>query len=109
MDKSTVVCRCEEVNIDEIETAIKFGAETFDDIKRITRCGMGPCQSKVCLTPVRKIIHNYTGKQLNEIRPSRMRIPLKVVRMGALAGKKESAQIASVFGESVEEGESTDE
>jgi len=34
MDKSTIVCRCEEINIDEIETAIKYGAKTFDDIKR---------------------------------------------------------------------------
>lgn len=106
MDKSVIVCRCEEINIDEIETAIKSGAESFDDIKRLTRCGMGPCQSKVCLNSVREIISAYTGKPLEEIRPSRMRMPLKLVRMHALAEESSGGSVASVFGESVEEGDS---
>lgn len=106
MDKSTIVCRCEEINIDEIETAIKSGAESFDDIKRLTRCGMGPCQSKICLHPVREIISKYTEKPLEEIRPSRMRMPLKLTRMNALADDSGGGSVASVFGESVEDGDS---
>lgn len=103
MDKSTIVCRCEEINIDEIETALKGGAETFDDIKRLTRCGMGPCQSKVCLNPVREIIAEYNRKPLEEIGLSRLRMPLRPVRMHALAEDSEGSSVASVFGESVED------
>ncbi|GIO23800.1 (2Fe-2S)-binding protein [Oceanobacillus sp. J11TS1] len=106
MDKSTIVCRCEEINIDEIETAIKNGAETFDDIKRLTRCGMGPCQSKTCFYPVNEIIAEYTGMPLNEVSLPRLRMPLKMVRMSTLAQDSEGSNVVSVFGESVEDGES---
>src|SRR5699024_12467035 len=99
MEKSTIICRCEEINIDEIETAIKSGADTFDDIKRLTRCGMGPCQSKICLNLVREIISNNTKQPLEEIMPSRMRMPLKLVRMSALLSNNLNISVASVFGE----------
>lgn len=103
MDKSTIVCRCEEINIDEIETAIKYGAETFDDIKRLTRCGMGPCQSKNCIGPVNEIIANNTGKQLKDLPLTRMRIPVKPIKMKVLVTDIENSSIASVFAESVDE------
>ncbi|SFB38611.1 BFD-like [2Fe-2S] binding domain-containing protein [Lentibacillus halodurans] len=108
MDKSTIVCRCEEINIDEIESAINLGARTFNDIKRLTRCGMGPCQAKCCMNLVRQIISDKTGQPLHEIRPPRMRVPLGVTRMGALAGSQASS-VTSVFGESTEEGETVHE
>lgn len=99
MDKSTVVCRCEEINVDEIESAIKMGANTFDDIKRLTRCGMGPCQAKVCINLVRKIISECTNRPLSDIKPSKMRMPLKPTRIGVLAGNRESSSVISVFSE----------
>ncbi|WP_010531922.1 (2Fe-2S)-binding protein [Lentibacillus jeotgali] len=108
MDKSTIVCRCEEINIDEIESAINMGAHTFNDIKRLTRCGMGPCQAKFCMNLVRKIISEKTGQSLKDIKPPRMRVPLGVTRMSALASNKASS-VASVFGESAEEGETDHE
>ncbi|QKY70214.1 (2Fe-2S)-binding protein [Lentibacillus sp. CBA3610] len=103
MDQSTIVCRCEEINIDEIETAIKMGAETFDDIKRLTRCGMGPCQAKVCMNLVRQLIYDYAGKPLSDIPPARLRMPLKVTRMETLASNdspSSSSSVISVFNES---------
>lgn len=108
MEKSTIVCRCEEINIEEIELAIKNGARTFDDIKRLTRCGMGPCQAKICMNPVREIIATYTNTPLEDIPPPRLRMPAIPVRMGALANGVEDfkeSSIASVFGESVEDGD----
>lgn len=105
MEKATIICRCEEINIDEIETAIRGGADTFDDIKRLTRCGMGPCQSKICMNPVRDIISKYTEQPLKEIAPSRMRMPMKLVRMNALVAECRDGDVVSIFGESVEEGD----
>src|SRR5690625_2531523 len=99
MEKATVVCKCKEINIDEIESAIKMGANTFDDIKRLTRCGMGPCQAKVCTNLVRQIINERTNKPLSDIKPSKMRMPLKPTRIGALAGGQESSSVISVFSE----------
>ncbi|WP_221566687.1 (2Fe-2S)-binding protein [Alkalihalobacillus sp. TS-13] len=106
MDKSTIVCRCEEINVDEIEGAIRLGASTFDDIKRLTRCGMGPCQSKICMNLVRELIATNLGVSISEIPPPRMRMPLKITRLGILAGKTSSSNVVSVFDEaSLEAGE----
>lgn len=100
MDKSTIVCRCEEINIDDIELAIKLGAETFDDVKRLTRCGMGQCQAKTCMNVVRELITHYTGKPLSEIPPARLRMPLKITRMETLVSKQsDHSSVISVFNE----------
>ncbi|SHH17185.1 (2Fe-2S)-binding protein [Virgibacillus chiguensis] len=104
MDNSTIVCRCEEINKDEIITAIQLGAETFDDVKRLTRCGMGPCQSKICSNLVREIIHEQTGISLCQLKPSRMRAPLRLIRMKTLADHRTANKVASVLQDSEEGG-----
>ncbi|WP_203333708.1 (2Fe-2S)-binding protein [Planococcus beigongshangi] len=103
MDKSTIVCKCEEINIDEIETALKAGACQFDDIKRLTRCGMGPCQSKVCTNMVREIIAAYTGEPMEHIEYPKNRMPIKITRLGVLVANQETSSVVSVFKESVSE------
>jgi bacterioferritin-associated ferredoxin len=44
----TVVCRCEDVTRAEIEAAITAGAVEVNQLKHFTRCGMGPCQGRMC-------------------------------------------------------------
>ena len=39
----TIVCRCEDVEFDRLQEFT-----TFRDAKLQTRCGMGPCQGRVC-------------------------------------------------------------
>jgi bacterioferritin-associated ferredoxin len=45
---STVVCRCEDVTHGEIEAAFDAGAADLSQLKHFTRCGMGPCQGRMC-------------------------------------------------------------
>jgi bacterioferritin-associated ferredoxin len=45
---ATVVCRCEDVTRQEIESAMTRGAREASEIKAWTRCGMGPCQGRLC-------------------------------------------------------------
>lgn len=40
---NTIVCRCEDVRYDAL-----IGRESWIDAKLHTRCGMGPCQGKIC-------------------------------------------------------------
>jgi NADPH-dependent 2,4-dienoyl-CoA reductase/sulfur reductase-like enzyme len=42
-DDQTFVCRCEDVEFGRLK-----GFPTFRDAKLQTRCGMGPCQGRVC-------------------------------------------------------------
>src|SRR5262249_19981953 len=44
----TVVCRCEDVTRAELERAVAAGAGEVNQLKSWTRCGMGPCQGRMC-------------------------------------------------------------
>ena len=45
---NAVVCRCEDVTRAEINEAYDAGARDVNQLKHFTRCGMGPCQGRMC-------------------------------------------------------------
>ena len=47
-DKNTILCRCEDLTRENILDCIRAGYCTIDEIKRVTRAGMGPCQGRTC-------------------------------------------------------------
>lgn len=47
-DDATLICRCEEVSLADIRAAVAVGAESINEIKGLTRCGMGNCQGRIC-------------------------------------------------------------
>ena len=69
-DKNTILCRCEDLTREDILKCIQDGYRTIDEIKRVTRAGMGPCQGRTC----RMLIALYSffsstmnlGKKLNK-------------------------------------------
>ena len=48
LEPDTVVCRCEEVTVAEIDTAIGNGARDGRSVKLLSRSGMGWCQGREC-------------------------------------------------------------
>ncbi|HHY04456.1 MAG TPA: (2Fe-2S)-binding protein, partial [Thermoanaerobacterales bacterium] len=48
MKSKTIICRCEDISLEEIQEVIGKGYTDMDEIKRITRCGMGQCQGRTC-------------------------------------------------------------
>ncbi len=44
----TMICRCEEVTLGDIRQALADGAQTVEEIKAVTRLGMGNCQGQIC-------------------------------------------------------------
>ncbi len=45
----TIICRCEEVPFGEVRDAVeRRGARDVSTVKSLTRCGMGPCQGRMC-------------------------------------------------------------
>jgi len=52
----TVVCRCEEVTLGEIRQAVAEGATSANEVKGLTRTGMGNCQGRICGELVARII-----------------------------------------------------
>jgi NAD(P)H-nitrite reductase large subunit len=86
MENKTIICRCEDITVEEIRSIIKEGFTTLEEIKRITRCGMGPCQGKTCTPIIAREISRITGKSIDEIIPSKARPPVGGIALGELTG-----------------------
>lgn len=48
MSDDTIVCRCERVTAGEIRALIQAGMRDVNEIKTVTRAGMGACGAKTC-------------------------------------------------------------
>jgi len=83
-DKDFFVCRCEEVTLREIEEVIDEGYHTIDDVKRITRAGMGLCQGRSCGKVIARIIAQRTGKTIEEVLQVSYRFPVRTEKMGVM-------------------------
>ncbi len=81
-----IICRCNDVTLKDIEDIIDSGITDIEEIKRLTRIGMGPCQGRTCLPLVASIIARKTGKKIEEIELPATRVPIRPVPMGVLAG-----------------------
>ncbi len=52
-----IICRCEGIDLGQIQAAIEqSGAGTVNQIKKLTRAGMGPCQGRTCARVVESIL-----------------------------------------------------
>ena len=47
-DDSVIICRCERVSLGEIRRAIRAGVRDMNQLKAVTRAGMGACGAKTC-------------------------------------------------------------
>lgn len=84
-DPETIVCRCEEVTLTELRAAIGSGAADPNQAKLFTRCGMGPCQGRMCALTIAEVIARERGLPMAQIGLFRTRIPVKPVPLAALA------------------------
>jgi hypothetical protein len=64
---------------------MRLGAQGPNQLKAFTRCGMGPCQGRICGPVVAAIAAEVLGKPIAEIGPYRPRAPFKPITVGALA------------------------
>ncbi len=85
MTDNTIVCRCSDVTLGEIRKMIEEGHQTVDEIKRLTRAGMGPCQGQTCGQLILREIAGMTGKSMDELSPGTYRAPTRSVKLGEIA------------------------
>jgi len=69
----TIICRCEDVTFGELKSQTDQRSA-----KLYTRCGMGPCQGRVCSS----ILAYLLGWQPNKVRP-----PVFPIKVGAFLSK----------------------
>ncbi len=85
MENKTIVCRCSDVTLEEIRLEIKKGYHTLEEIKRVIRVGMGPCQGRTCTPIVLREISSITGVPIDKLSSGRNRPPVNAVSLGAIA------------------------
>ncbi len=93
----TIVCRCEEVTAQQITEAVRIGCTGPNQLKAFLRCGMGPCQGRLCGLTVTELIANARGVTPAEVGHYRLRPPVKPITLSELAGlPKPDAAVAAV-------------
>jgi octopine oxidase subunit A len=93
-EDETIACRCEEVTVGRIRRAVQLGAPGPNQLKAFTRCGMGPCQGRICGPIVSAVIAEARGLPIAEIGTYRPRAPYKPITVGALAAAELEPAVA---------------
>jgi NADPH-dependent 2,4-dienoyl-CoA reductase/sulfur reductase-like enzyme len=88
LDDAVTVCRCEEVTAGEIRT-VAGHAQGPDQLKAYTRCGMGPCQGRMCGPSVTEVLAAAQGRSPGAVGSYHIRSPAKPVTVGELASLAE--------------------
>ncbi|WP_246072162.1 FAD-dependent oxidoreductase [Martelella lutilitoris] len=87
-DEDMIVCRCEGVSLKALNDLVERGVSDIASLKRLTRAGMGRCQSRYCGKALAEIAN--AGKPL----PSQTngflapQMPLRPIPLAALAVEK---------------------
>ncbi len=92
MADSAIVCRCERVTAGEIRDLIRQGITDLNQIKAITRAGMGACGYKTCQDLMLMLLRSEGVESgevtLNTTRPVFVEAPLGAFMNAAEGGEK---------------------
>jgi NAD(P)H-nitrite reductase large subunit len=79
----TIVCRCEDVTLRDLEEAIVRGYDDIESLKRYTGFGTGWCQGKGCMALCAALLVERGGTAAS---PFTARPPVHPIAFGRLAG-----------------------
>ena len=82
----TMVCRCEEVTAGDIRQTIREGCREPNEIKALTRCGMGNCQGRMCGAGLAEIVAGELSIETSDLQPLNIRSPVRNLPLAELAG-----------------------
>ena len=82
---TNIVCRCSDITVEDIREYIRQGHRTVDEIKRLSRVGMGPCQGRTCIPLVMREISQMLGTPIEDITPATYRPIVTSIKLGEVA------------------------
>jgi thioredoxin reductase len=82
-----LVCRCEEVTAGDVRRFVELGCQGPNQAKSFGRCGMGPCQGRLCGLTVTEVIADARKVSPATVGYYRIRPPIKPLTLGELAGE----------------------
>jgi len=93
--EDVLLCICEDVWRSQIEALIDTGYHTFDEIKRILRCGMGACQGKTCQRLILGILSHKLSVPMSSLAPHTARSPVRPTPLSVFASSPDLPPNAS--------------
>ena len=90
----TLVCRCEDVTLQELEQAIERGHDDIESLKRYTGFGTGWCQGKGCVALCARLLVERGGSAELPFTPRPPFHPLALADLAGLAEVMEADQKA---------------
>lgn len=84
--KSTIVCRCEEVTLEQLEQTAKQFNCSPRELKLRTRAGMGFCGGRTCRPAVDKVLLNVTDLRPSDHVPLKVQPPVRPISLSSLGG-----------------------
>ncbi len=80
-----ILCRCEDVTLDEFRRAFQEGFTELESLKRYTGVGTGFCQGKGCLSESAFELADLRGILPEEVRLTNIRPPAEPMTFAELA------------------------
>ncbi|WP_414442686.1 FAD-dependent oxidoreductase [Burkholderia sp. 22PA0106] len=96
---AVLACRCEEVSAGRIREMARLGCVGPNQTKFFSRCGMGPCQGRLCGLTVTQILAEAHGTSPDGVGAYRVRAPIKPIPLHSLAGMDRESRKMSNHGE----------
>ena len=81
----TLACRCEEVTAQQVRDMARIGCEGPNQMKAFLRCGMGPCQGRLCGLTITELIAAERDTTPADVGYYRLRPPIKPITLAELA------------------------
>lgn len=80
-DNDMYVCRCEEITKAEVIEAVRNGATSVNEVKRLLRTGMGMCQGRNCAKTIERIIAEELGVSPAQVPKATKRGPVRPIKL----------------------------
>ncbi len=88
IEDDVIVCRCERITAGEVRRLVREGARDMNEIKAVSRAGMGACGGKTCSTLIQRIFREE-GVDPGNVVPGVDRPLFVEVPLGAFCGGDE--------------------
>jgi sarcosine oxidase subunit alpha len=92
LDDRALVCPCMDVTVAEIRRLVDAGTTHVEELKRLTGCGMGPCQGVPCWDLLAAALAALTGRQPDTFGHPSYRAPRGALTVAQAAGLADLVQ-----------------
>jgi heterotetrameric sarcosine oxidase beta subunit len=86
LDDRAMVCPCMDVTVEEIRRHVDSGTTHVEELKRLTGCGMGPCQGFPCWDLLAATLSALTGREPDSFGHPSYRAPRGAFTIAQAAG-----------------------